>query len=226
METLSLALQYREDSGKGAARRLRASGMVPVVLYGREEDTISLSVNELELRRLLAAKWETAIVDLKIEGKVKKDCNAIIKNVQQHPGNGRILHVDFQYVHRGELIRLTVPVTVTGNPRGVKEMGGVLEHGVRELDVRCMPRHIPESIEIDVSGLSFHESIQLRDIRDRFPDVEFLDDEDSTLANVLPPKIEVEPKAEEGEEEAEEGAEPELIGKGKEDTEESAKEEK
>jgi large subunit ribosomal protein L25 len=224
METLTLSLQYRDGSGKGDARKLRASGMVPAVLYGREEDTISLSVNELELRRLLASKWETAIVDLQIAGKVKKECNAIIKNVQQHPGNGRILHVDFQYIHKGELIRLTVPVSVNGNPRGVKEMGGILEHGVRELTVRCMPRHIPESIEIDVSDLSIHESIQLRDVQERYPDIEFLDDGDSTLANVLPPKIEVEAVAEEVEEV--EGEEPEVIGKGKEEKDESAEEEK
>ena len=127
MEQYKLASEYREQSGKGAARKMRMGGMIPAILYGRDEDSVPIFVNELELRRILAANWETAIVDLSVAGKVKKECNAIIKHVQQHPGTGRILHVDFQHIHKGERIRLDVPVTLTGIPRGVKEMGGILD---------------------------------------------------------------------------------------------------
>ena len=108
---------------------------------------------------------------------------------------------------------MEVPVTVVGEARGVKEMGGILEHGTRELNIMCFPRNIPDKIEIDVSDLAIHESIRLRAIQGEHPDVEFLDDLDTTLAHVVPPKVEVEPVALE-EEEAEE---PEVIAKGKEE---------
>lgn len=216
METQKLGSEYRESGGKGAARKMRAEGRVPAVVYGQGEEPLPISVNEKDLRRLLASKWETAIVDLSITGKVKKECNAIIKHVQQHPANGRVLHVDFQYIRRGEKIRLDVPVALIGDPKGVKEMGGILEHGLREVSIRCLPRHIPESIDLDVGALGIHDAIHVKDIVDSYPDMEFLDDPESTLANVLPPKVEVEPVAEEVEAE---GQEPEVIAKGKEEEE-------
>jgi large subunit ribosomal protein L25 len=191
---------------------MRADGRIPAVLYGYNEETIPIWISEPDLRKLLVAKWETAIVDLHISGKVKKDCNAIIKDIQQHPSSGKVLHVDFQYIRKGQKIRLDVPITLVGIPRGVKEMGGILEHGLREAAVRCMPRHIPDAIELDVSGLGIQDSIHVRDIVDRYPDVEFLDDPGSTLANVVPPKVEVEAVTEEEVEE-----EPEVIAKGKEE---------
>lgn len=213
MESLKLNTECRDGRGKGAARRLRAQGMVPGVIYSHKEDPLSVSIVERELRRVLASNWETAIVDVNVSGRVKKECNAIIKEVQQHPASGRILHVDFQAIYEGEKVRLDVPVTLDGDPRGVKEMGGILEHGSRELAIRCMPRHIPEAIVIDVSSLGIHDGIHIRDIIDVYPNVEFLDEPDTTLAIVVPPRVEVEPTTEvaEGEEE------PEVIVKGKED---------
>jgi large subunit ribosomal protein L25 len=223
MEQYKLASEYREQSGKGAARKMRTGGMIPAILYGRDEDSIAIAVDELQLRRILAANWETAIVDLSVAGKVKKECNAIIKQVQQQPGTGRILHVDFQHVHTGVKLRIDVPVTLTGTPRGVKDMGGILEHGLRQVAIRCLPKDIPDHIDIDVAELVIHDSIHVKDIAERYPDLEFLDELESTLANVVPPKIEVEPTVEEAEE-AEEG-EPEVIAKGKEDKEEGSSEE-
>ena len=220
MEPQKLASEYRESFGKGPARKLRAEGRIPAVIYGSNEDPIPIWVAEQELRRILSTKWETAIVDLSITGKVKKDCNAIIKDVQQHPASGRVLHVDFQYVREGEKIRLDIPISIFGDPRGVKEMGGILEHGAREVAVRCMPRHIPDAIRLDVSSLAIHDAIHVRDIIDMYPDIEFLDDPDSTLAIVVPPKVEVEAVPEEAEGEGE----PEVIAKGKEELESEEKE--
>ncbi|MDH3217169.1 MAG: 50S ribosomal protein L25 [Candidatus Krumholzibacteria bacterium] len=221
METRKLGTQTRESIGKGVARKLRAEGKIPAVLYGHGEESLSITVKEQDLRKLLASKWETTIVDLSISGRVKKECNAIIKDVQQHPASGRILHVDFQSVRRGEKIRLDVPVTLTGDPKGVKEMGGILEHGLREAAIRCMPRHIPESVELDVASLGIHDALHIKDIVASYPDLEFLDDPESTLAIVVPPKVEVEPVAAE-EEVAEE--EPEVIAKGKEEGEQPEEE--
>jgi len=222
METQKLTSEYRETSGKGDARKMRAAGIVPAVLYGHKEKTLSIAVNELELRRILAGNWETAIVGLDIKGKVAKECDAIIKDVQQHPATGRILHVDFQHIRRGEKIRLTVPISIIGEPKGVKEMGGVLEHGSRELAIRVLPRNFPDKIELDVSSLGIHDSLHVRDLVVKYPDLEFLDDDDVTLANVLPPRLEVEAIPAEGEEEAAE--EPEVITKGKEEEEEKGEE--
>ena len=215
MKTMKLGTEYRETSGKGAARKLRGSGSVPAVIYGHNEDTIPLTVPEAELRKVFASNWETAILNIAVVGKVKKECDAIIKDVQQHPTTGSVLHVDFQMIQRGTKIKLTIPVTLTGEPPGVKVEGGVLDHGLRDLSIRCLPRHIPEGVEIDVGGLGIHDAIHIRDIIDAHPDLEFLDDVDATLANVLPPKVEAEPSTElEGEEKSDE---PEVIAKGKEE---------
>jgi large subunit ribosomal protein L25 len=198
---------------------MRVHGQIPAVLYGQNEEPIPIWIREPDLRTILVSQWETAIVDLKIGGKVKKECNAIIKDIQQHPASGKVLHVDFQYIRKGQKIRLDVPITLVGIPRGVKEMGGILEHGLREAAVRCMPRHIPDAIEIDVAELGIQDSIHVKAIVDRYPDIEFLDDPESMLANVVPPKVEVEPVAEEETEE-----EPEVIAKGKEEEESEGKE--
>ncbi|MFQ5511276.1 MAG: 50S ribosomal protein L25 [Candidatus Krumholzibacteriia bacterium] len=214
MQTQKLVSVCREPMGKGAARKVRAEGRIPAVIYGHEDENVAISLSERDLRKILVSGWETTIVDLGIEGKVTKECNAIIKEVQQHPATGKVLHVDFQYIRKGQKIRLDVPVVLKGDPRGVKEMGGILEHS-RELAIRCIPRHIPDSIEIEVTELGIQDSIHLNEIVERYPDIEFLDDPDTTLAIVVPPKVEAEPVAEEEAEEAIE--EPEVIAKGKEE---------
>ena len=221
MQTHKLTSEYRETSGKGAARRLRADGRIPAILYGQDEESISIWIKEPDLRRILVTQWETAMLDLTVRGKVKKECNALIKYVQQHPTTGKVLHIDFLVIHRGQKLRLDVPLSVVGDPLGVKEMGGILEHGVREAAIRCLPRHIPENIEIDVSELGIHDALHIRDLIESHPDLEFLDEPDLTIAIVLPPKLEAEPVAEE---EIEGDEEPEVIAKGKE--EESAGEDK
>lgn len=225
METHKLGSTSRESAGKGAARKLRAQGRIPAILYGHDETPLSIWIDERELRRIFSAKWETAIVDLSISGSVEKECNAIIKDVQQHPTSGKVMHVDFQYIRTDEKIRLEVPVLLKGNPRGVKDMGGILEHGLRQMAVRCMPRDIPDSIDLDVTELGIHDSLHVRDVIGRYPNVEFLDDPGSTLAIVVPPKLEAEPVAVTTEEAP---TEPEVIGKGKEgkEGEEPAAEEK
>jgi large subunit ribosomal protein L25 len=214
MEQFKLKSIYRDTKGKGIARRLRAEGRLPAVLYGLKEEPIGLTIDEHEFRRVLRTYGETAIVDLEIEGREAKEYNAIVKDVQVHPASGKILHVDFQQIRRGEKLKIEVPIALTGDPVGVKEMGGVLEHGSRTLNIRCLPRDIPDKIEIDVESLSIHDGIHIKDIVSDYPDFEFLDEPETTLAIVIPPRLEVE--AAEEEEEAE-GEEPEVISKGKED---------
>ena len=110
MEQFKLKSIYRQTSGKGVARKLRADGKIPSVLYGLKEDAVSLSIDEQEFRRVLRTYGETAIVDLDIEGLAEKEYNAIVKDVQVHPVTGRILHVDFQQIRRGEKLKIEVQV--------------------------------------------------------------------------------------------------------------------
>lgn len=212
MESLKLASEYRGSSGKGVSRKLRAQGRVPAVLYGHSEEPVKISVNERDFRRALRVRGETAIIGLTIEGEVRKDCDAIIKEIQQHPATGKILHVDFQHIRRGEKIKIDVPVELLGEPLGVKEMGGVLEHGPRELVIRCLPSDIPEKIEIDVTALKMHDAIHVKEIASQYPGFEFLDDLDTTIAIVVPSRVEEAAPTPA----AAEIAEPEVVGKGKE----------
>ena len=211
MESLKLMSEYRDSSGKEVSRKLRAQGRIPAVIYGHSEEPIAISVNDHDFRRVLRVRGETAIIGLTIEGKLSKECDAIIKEIQQHPGTGKILHVDFQHIRRGEKIKIDVPLELVGEPVGVKEMGGVLEHGPRELVIRCLPRDIPERFEVDVRLLKIHDTIHVRDVASRYPDFEFLDDPGTTLAIVVPSRVEVEPTPV-----VDAAVEPEVIAKGKE----------
>jgi large subunit ribosomal protein L25 len=207
MENFKITSAVRKDSGKGAARRIRAEGRLPAVLYGRNETPVELAIGEADMRAILHAHPESAIVDLDIEGG-KSGVNAIVRDVQRHPATGRLLHVDFQRISLDEKVRVEVQIELQGTPTGVKDQGGVLEHGTRSLNVMCLPGAIPESITLDVSGLEISDSISLGDVASRYPDLEFLDDEESTLVTVLAPTME---KVEEEAEEGEEAKEPELV---------------
>ncbi|NIM19646.1 MAG: 50S ribosomal protein L25 [Candidatus Latescibacteria bacterium] len=220
MEYFKLSSERREGSGKGIARKLRQQGRIPAVLYGHNQEPVHLSLAELEIRKVLHEHPESAIVDLTIDGKNRTSCNAIVREVQRHPATGRLLHIDFQRIKMDEKVRVHVPIVLLGNAKGVKEMGGILEHGLRELNITCVPTAIPNAIEIDVTELIIGDSIHVRDIVSRYPNFDFLDDEDTTLANVVPPKVEVAPVVE--------GAleEPELVAAGKEEEEEERAREK
>lgn len=213
MESMKLVIQNRDSSGKGTARKLRAAGWIPAVLYGHSEDPVKISINERDLLKVIRQRGETAILDL-VEGEAEKGRDAIIKEIQQHPATGKILHVDFQHIRTGEKIKIEVPVALVGDPVGVKDMGGVLEHGPRELEIRCLPKDIPDRIQIDVKQLKIHDAIHIKDIATSYPDFEFLDDPGTTLAIVVPPRVETEAAPA-----PEEAAEPEVIAKGKEEEE-------
>lgn len=208
MERFALQSEMRNDTGKGIARKLRMAGRLPAVLYGRKEAPLGLSLAEVDMRNILRKHPDSAIVDLTIaDGSA---LNAVIRDVQRHPASGRLLHVDLQRISLTEKIRVEVHVHVTGTPDGVKNQGGILEHGTRSVNVTCLPTEIPGEITVDVSALRIHDSLRIRDIVAAYPNVEFLDDLDATLANVIPPVVET-VAAEAAPEAA--AAEPELIRK-------------
>lgn len=209
MERFQLQSEPREGVGKGVARQLRMKGRLPAVLYGRADKPMGLSLNEVEMKGILRKHPESAIVDLSIAG--GSIINAIVRDVQRHPASGKLVHIDLQRIRLDEKLRVEVHVHVTGNPAGVKDQGGILEHGTRTLNVMCLPTQIPDAIEVDASALMIHQSIKVKDIAAAYPQVEFLDDEDTMLAGVIPPNVEVAAVPGVG---AEPGvAEPELIRK-------------
>ena len=224
MKRINLKSRIREGSGKKSAHKIRSAGEVPGVLYGHKEEPVSLSIPEHDFWVILHhATSEHLILRLDIEGTEEKDVLTLVRDVQHHPVTGDILHVDFQRISMHEKIKVGVPVELIGTARGVKEFGGILDHGVREVMVKCMPEEIPEFLKVDVTHMEIGNSIHLSDITGQYTQIEFLDDENLTLAHVSPPKkLEV---FEEAAEAAEEGAGEEAEGEAEEGEQEAEQKE-
>ncbi len=154
----------RESTGKGGARKLRQTGQVPAVLYGKGMDPVSLSVDAHDAMHLFQTiSVENTLVDLKVEG-VREPFVTLVREIQTHPYKPDLVHIDFLRVQEGVEVELEVPVHLSGTPVGVKQSGGVLEQVIHELAVRCIPSKIPESIEVDVTDLDVDDSIHVSDI--------------------------------------------------------------
>lgn len=208
-----ITARKRKDTGKGAARTHRREGRIPAVLYSHGEDSVSLTIDQNEFDRLVhSISVENTIVELDVDGGRYK---VLIREVQRHPFRGDFLHVDFFHVAMDEKLHVEIPIVIVGTPDGVKNKGGMLDHQLRELEVFCLPGNIPEKIEVDVSALDVGESIHVSDLN--LPDIEIETDLDRTVATVLAPTVVAEP--EEGEGEAE-PAEPELVGRQRDEAEE------
>ncbi len=217
--TVSLAAVRRDTKGKGPARQMRMKGRVPAVIYGRRRDSESLSVLVAEVDQLLAthAKGST-IIDLDVEGSPVK---VLIREVQRHPVERSIMHLDFYEIHEGETVTVTVPIHLEGIPDGVRNAGGTLDQVLREVQIAVLPRNIPERVELDVDALTIGQSLHVSDLV--IENAKILTDAGMTICVVIAPRVEEEPVAAEGEvevEEEEEGAEPELIRKPKAEEEE------
>ncbi|MEO5657635.1 MAG: 50S ribosomal protein L25 [Nitrospiria bacterium] len=165
MQRIELAADRRTGAGKGVARSLRRAGMIPAVLYGGGQSTL-LSLRPADLTKLLhSGAGENALIGLKVGGGQEKERLAILREVQHDPLTGKPLHVDLFEVALDRVIRLKVHVEVTGEiPLGVKE-GGVLQHGIREIEVECLPTLIPEAVRVDASALKQGETVHIRDLQ-------------------------------------------------------------
>jgi len=204
-ERVKLMVQNRAVLGSAESRRLRRQGLIPGVLYGREEP-VSISIPERSLRAALTTSGGlNAVLDVVVEG--GKAHSSVLKEYQQHPVRGHITHVDLQEVRLDQPIHATVPLHLHGEPAGALE-GGVLSQVTNELNVEALPMEVPEHLEADVSGLQIGESLRLSALE--VPEgVKLLDDlEETVLATVSAPMREEEPEPEEGEvAEGEEAAE-------------------
>jgi large subunit ribosomal protein L25 len=217
MERITLHAEKRENMGKGAARSLRRSGVVPAVLY-RGGGSTPIKINAKELTTFMhATAGEQVMVDLQFSDGDKK--LALMKDYQVDPLKGELLHTDFFEVSLTEEIRVTVHVTTVGEPIGVKRDGGLLQHGVREIEIECLPDRVPGHIQVDVTGLETGKSIHVRDLVIG-EGIEVLTDAGELIATVTAPIVEA--KVEEAAA-APEVAEPEVIKKGKKEEEPGAK---
>jgi len=206
LELTNLKANIRTQTGKGPGRVLRREGKIPAVFYGPDTEPILLSIDTSELNQLLRESGASqAIVNLIIKNKETSTRTAMLKELQTDPVSRDYLHADFYAIEMDRKIMVNVPIVTTGKSVGV-EMGGMLQIVRRELEVMCLPLHIPEAIEIDITDLDIGDSIHV----DEIPledDVEIPTDVNYTVLTILSP-IKEEEEIEE-EEEVEEGVEEE-----------------
>ena len=208
----ALILRRRAEAGTRPIRRLRELGFVPGVVYGREMEPLAVAVNHRELVKLLHSKTgERALVTLRLED-ASWEKPALVKAVQHDPVSGHVLHVDFHAIVLTERLRVKVPVVLRGEPIGVKQEGGILEHFLREIEVECLPTEIPASVEFDVSGLTVGNTVHVRELVPP-KNTKITSDPEGVIASVQVPKVE------KPEEEVAAVAEPEVIREKKEEGE-------
>lgn len=189
MKHMNLKSRVREADGKKLASRLRRTGEVPAILYGHKREPINLSVGQKDLWHILhAATSEHMILNLDIEGADEGTILTLVRDVQHHPVTGNVLHLDLLRISIDEKLHIGVPVELAGIPAGVKDQGGVLDHGVREVIIDVKPMEIPEKLSIDVSALMIGQSLHVSDLIALYPDLDFVDDGHVTIAHVSAPK--------------------------------------
>jgi large subunit ribosomal protein L25 len=225
MAEIVVSAQNRADRGKNNARRLRAKGLIPAVVYGGKNDAQAVSVDPKTLLKVLRSEsGRNTILNLDFGDGART--SAILKSWQVDPVKEHFLHADFYRIAMDVAIRVTVPIMARGEPRGVKVDGGILELIMRTVEVECLPGDIPERIEVDVTDLGIHDAIRVSDlpVTDK---VKVLVDAAQVIVHVISVKEEAAPAAgatpAEGEAAAGTPAEPEVAKKGKKDEEPAEK---
>ena len=218
METTLQAVK-RGEKGKNEARRLRASGRLPAVVYGRTAadrtvHAMPVSVEPKVLSRILQSGANT-LITLRIDG--EPEAQVLVKEYQLDPITGHLLHADFYRVAMDQTITVTVPIVLRGEARGVKQQDGVLDFVTRQISIECLPGNIPEHIEVDVSELMINQGVRVRDLQAGGQWTP-ISEPDTMLVHVVAPKAVEEPAPAEAAPAA--AAEPEVIKKGKTEKEE------
>lgn len=223
MAEMTVKVRSRAEFGKSASKRIRRTGLVPAVVYGGAEGSVPVSIDPKMIYKLLRSEaGRNTILTLAVDG--GSDSKVILKDWQVDPVRENILHADFQRIAMDQVLRVNIPIAIRGEAIGVKTEGGLLDLVLREIEVECLPKDIPERIECDVSELAMNESIRVSGLP--LPEsVELITDASRVVAHVVTLRVEEEEQAEvEGEEgeiaAAETGeAEPEVITKGKKEEE-------
>lgn len=218
MAEVTLEVVRRENTGKEIAKKLRAQGKVPAVVYGGHRDPVAISVDRKSVSELIQKSEHgvRSIFLLKMTG-TDQQRHAMIKDITIDPISRKMTHIDFVRIVMDEVIRVNVPIHLNGTAIGVKE-GGLLDWQVRELHVECLPNAIPDSIEVEISELGHHDYLRVADLK--LPEgVKVLDDPDRVVVGVTHARAEVSETAAVAEgTEAAAPAEPEVIKKGKTET--------
>ena len=193
--SFELVAEFRETQGKGASRRLRHEGKVPAILYGGHSEARALTLSHQKLIVMLEnERFYSTILSLKVGDQTQ---NAILKDVQRHPYKNAIVHIDFQRVEDNQKIRMSIPLHFVGaavSP-GVKTQGGLVSHLRNEVEVSCLPKDLPEFIEVDMSALSLNESIHMSQLKiPEGVELTALAKEDAAVASIHSPRAE-EPEA-------------------------------
>jgi large subunit ribosomal protein L25 len=191
MSSHDLKVAPRDTTGKEEAGRLRRAGQIPAVIYGHGEAPSNLSVNERDVRDLLAHGGAHGLLNLQMESGVMP---AIIKELDRHPVSHKVNSIGFQRVSLDEKVKVSVPIVLEGEPQGVKMEGGVLVQSLHEIQIEALPQDLPESIAVDVSGLEFNGApIHVNEIT-LPPGVTVLTSGEEAIAVVNPPDREPEPE--------------------------------
>lgn len=209
---VKLKAKQREDLRSSATKKIRQAGQIPAVVYGKDKDSTSVSVDSMELIRTVREEGVNAIISLDIENGQTVD--VMLHDYQMHPIKDEVMHADFYMIDMTEEMDVEVPLRLEGEAEGTRE-GGILQQPLYELQVRAIPSAIPEEITVDVSKLDIGDTITIADlpVEDEYT---FLDEEDTAIAIVLPPEAE-----EEEETEAPDlSIEPEVVGAEDDDEEE------
>src|SRR5699024_8218424 len=207
-----LNAKKREDLTRAATNELRREGSIPSVVYGKEKEAVTVSVDEIELLKTVRDEGQNAIISLDVEGGNKVD--VMLYDYQTHPVKGDVTHADFYVVDMSEALEVEVPVRLEGEAAGSKE-GGVLQQPVFELTVSAKPRDLPEEIVVDVTELEIGDTLTVADLpkADKY---ELVDDEETAVVTVTAPEAE-----EEEETDTDASIEPELVGAEEEEEEEA-----
>jgi large subunit ribosomal protein L25 len=222
----TLEATRRDTIGKNEARRTRRGGLVPAVLYGATSDgaknATSIAVNPRALLRILHSEsGANTLISLQLAG--GGDARVLVKAYQLDPVTHEVLHADFYRVAMDKVIQVTIPVIVKGEPKGVKQQGGVLEFIRREIEIECLPGDIPENVEVNVDELMLHQGVRVRELAIN-PKWKPVSDLDMMLVHVIMPKAEEAPAAADAVAAAPTApAEPEVIKKGKKEEAEDEK---
>ena len=192
MKSVALKAYPRSQVQRAEVTKLRRAGRVPATIYGRQAKPQNLEISAKEISDLIHhSVSENLLVDLSVESDARSKRLALVKEIQHHPLDGKVLHVDFHEVAENEKVTVLVPVETTGEAAGVKTGGGTLEHVLFKLKVRCLPKDLPEQIVIDVTALEIGKAVHLGEIK--APEgVEILGDKHITVVAVAAPRAEEE----------------------------------
>jgi large subunit ribosomal protein L25 len=216
-----VAAKRREGKlNKNAARRVRAGGNVPGVIYSAHEESVAVELDPKQIARILHSEsGHNTIFDLEISGAAGAKTKAMIVDWQYEPIKGTLMHIDLKRIAMDKVIRVQVPVQFAGVAVGVKTQGGVLDQVMREVEVECLPGDIPSSIVVDATSLAMGDVVRVSDL-DHGGKLKFLTDPNATVGHIISIKEEVAP-APEAVAEGAAPAEPEVAKKGKQETAET-----